>query len=57
MGDKDDDMILAKAVGAKAILVKTGKTETSPYADAVVEGLGDAVRTILSMSDGSKDNA
>lgn len=56
LGDKDDDMILAKAVGAKAILVKTGKTETSPYADEVVEGLGDAVRTILSMSNG-KDNA
>jgi heptosyltransferase II len=52
VGDKEDDMLLARAVGAKAILVKTGKAETSPYADAVVEGLGDAVRTIMSMSVG-----
>jgi len=50
VGDKDDDMLLAKAVGAKAILVKTGKAETSVHADAVVEGLGDAVKAILSMS-------
>ena len=52
VGDNECDMILAKAVGAKAILVKTGKTVTSPYADAVVEGLAEAVRTILSMSNG-----
>lgn len=52
VGDKDDDMLLARAVGAKAILVKTGKAETSPYADAVVEGLDEAVRTIVSMSSG-----
>jgi heptosyltransferase II len=52
VGDKDDDMILAKAVGATAILVKTGKTKTSLHADAVVEGLGDAVRTIVSMTNG-----
>jgi len=56
VGDKDDDMLLARAIGAKGILVKTGKAETSPYADAVVEGLGAAVRTVLSMSD-QKDNA
>jgi heptosyltransferase-2 len=49
VGDKDVDMLLARAVGAKAILVKTGKTGSSPYADAVVDGLGDAVQTILSM--------
>jgi len=52
VGDKDDDMILAKAVGATAILVKTGKAERSPHADAVVNGLGDAVKTILAMTDG-----
>ncbi|MDP2156980.1 MAG: lipopolysaccharide heptosyltransferase II [Nitrospirota bacterium] len=50
VGDKEDDMILARAVGAKAILVKTGKAETSPHADAVVNGLDEAVKTILSMS-------
>lgn len=54
VGDKDVDMLLAKAVGARAILVKTGKAEASIHADAVVEGLGDAVRTILSM-DGQAD--
>lgn len=53
VGDKDVDMRLARAVGAVGILVKTGKAETSPYADAVVEGLGDAVRTILSMDEQS----
>ncbi|MBI5631986.1 MAG: HAD hydrolase-like protein, partial [Nitrospirae bacterium] len=52
VGDKDVDMLLARAVGAKAILVKTGKAETSTHADAVVDGLADAVRTILAMSDG-----
>ena len=52
VGDKDDDMILAKAVGAVAILVKTGKTKTSLHADSVVEGLGDAVRTILFITNG-----
>ncbi len=50
VGDNECDMVLARAVGAKAILVKTGKTVTSAYADAVVEGLGDAVRAIVSMS-------
>ncbi|MBI5846787.1 MAG: lipopolysaccharide heptosyltransferase II [Nitrospirae bacterium] len=49
VGDKDVDMRLAKAAGAKAILVKTGKAESSSHADAVVEGLAEAVRTILSM--------
>jgi heptosyltransferase-2 len=52
VGDNECDMILARAVGAKAILVKTGKTESSSYADAVVEGLGDAIRAIVSMSNG-----
>lgn len=50
VGDKEDDMILARTVGAKAILVKTGKAETSAYADAVVDGLDDAVRAILALS-------
>jgi heptosyltransferase-2 len=56
VGDKDDDMILAKVVGAKGILVRTGKAQSSPYADAVVDGLDDAVRVILSRDDRG-DNA
>jgi len=52
VGDKDDDMLLAKAVGATAILVKTGKTVSSTHADAVVKGLDEAVNTILAMTDG-----
>ena len=50
VGDKDDDMLLARAVGARAILVRSGKAETSPHADAVVKGLDEAVSTILSMN-------
>jgi heptosyltransferase-2 len=56
VGDKDDDMILARVVGAKGVLVRTGKAQSSQYADAVVDGLDDAVRMILSM-DGNGDNA
>ena len=56
VGDKDDDMILAKVVGAKGVLVRTGKAQSSQYADAVVDGLDDAVRVILSM-DAKGDNA
>ncbi len=56
VGDKDDDMILARSVGAKAILVKTGKAETSSHANSVAEGLSDAVETILAMSN-ERNNA
>ena len=49
VGDKEEDMMLARAVGAKGILVKTGKAQTSIHADAVVEGLEDAVNMVLSM--------
>ncbi len=56
VGDNDVDMLLAKAVGATAILVKTGKMQSSPYADAVVNGLEDAVRFILAFID-RQDNA
>jgi len=55
VGDKDDDMLLAHAVGAKAILVKTGKAEASLYADAVADGLHDAVEAILAMSNESNN--
>jgi len=48
VGDKDDDMLAAKAVGARGILVTTGKQQTSPNADSVVGSLEEAVRVILS---------
>lgn len=48
VGDKDADMLLAKAVGAKGILVKTGKQQESKYADFVVESLKDVVDLIVS---------
>ncbi|MFO0754129.1 MAG: lipopolysaccharide heptosyltransferase II [Thermodesulfovibrionales bacterium] len=47
VGDKDDDMLLARAVGAKGILVKTGKQAGSDYADHVAENLREAVEYIL----------
>ncbi len=49
VGDKEDDMVLARTVGAKGILVKTGKAQASAYADVVVGGLAEAVSVILSM--------
>jgi heptosyltransferase-2 len=48
VGDKDADMLAAKAVGATGILVTTGKQQTSPYADAITGNLGEAVKVILS---------
>ncbi|NTU42835.1 MAG: lipopolysaccharide heptosyltransferase II [Nitrospirales bacterium] len=47
VGDKDDDMLLAKRVGAKAVLVQTGKQQTSPYADFVAPDLKAVVDLIL----------
>jgi len=47
VGDKDADMLAAKAVGARGILVTTGKQQTSPHADTVVGSLEEAVRVIL----------
>ncbi|MGD0283007.1 MAG: lipopolysaccharide heptosyltransferase II, partial [Dissulfurispiraceae bacterium] len=48
VGDKDADMLVAKAVGARGILVTTGKQQTSPYADAIAGNLEEAVKVILS---------
>ncbi|MDI6801303.1 MAG: lipopolysaccharide heptosyltransferase II [Thermodesulfovibrionales bacterium] len=48
VGDKDVDMLLAKAVGAKGILVKTGKQQESEYADFAAEDIKDAVDFIIS---------
>jgi heptosyltransferase-2 len=47
VGDKEIDMLLAKSVGAKGVLVKTGKELFSPYADFVVEDLAEATDVIL----------
>lgn len=48
VGDKDVDMLLARAVGARSILVKTGKQTESEYADFIANGLDEAVKLILS---------
>ncbi|NJD55330.1 MAG: lipopolysaccharide heptosyltransferase II [Nitrospirae bacterium] len=55
VGDKHDDMVLARVAGAKGVLVRTGKAQSSQYADAVVDGLDDAVRVILSMDEKGDD--
>lgn len=46
IGDKEADMILAKEVGAKGILVRTGQERESSYADFVAENLQDAIRLV-----------
>jgi len=51
VGDKADDMALAKAVGARGILVRTGKDLASPHADAIADGLDDAVDIILTLDE------
>lgn len=47
VGDTDRDMLLAKAVGARAVLVTTGKQKKSAHADFVARGLKEAVRFIV----------
>ncbi|MDA8432353.1 MAG: lipopolysaccharide heptosyltransferase II [Nitrospiraceae bacterium] len=47
VGDKEIDMVLAKTVGARGILVRTGKDIFSPYADFVVDDLAGATEVIL----------
>jgi heptosyltransferase-2 len=47
VGDKEEDMILAKMVGAKAVLVQTGKSQESHYADFVAKNLTEAVAFIM----------
>ncbi|HTZ17710.1 MAG TPA: lipopolysaccharide heptosyltransferase II [Dissulfurispiraceae bacterium] len=51
VGDKDADMLLAKAVGAKGILVRTGQQDGSDYADAIVDDLDAAIKYIRKWSD------
>ena len=40
-------MLLAKAVGAKGILLQTGKLMESPNADFIAKNLTEAVNVIL----------
>ncbi|MEO0266387.1 MAG: HAD family hydrolase, partial [candidate division WOR-3 bacterium] len=47
VGDKDSDMLLAKTVGAKGILVQTGKARESEYADFIVKDLKETVDFII----------
>lgn len=48
VGDKEADMLLAKAIGAKGILVLTGQEKHSNNADYMARNLADAVKWILS---------
>jgi D-glycero-D-manno-heptose 1,7-bisphosphate phosphatase len=47
VGDKEEDMILAKMVGAQGVLVQTGKSQESQYADFVAKDLKEALNWIL----------
>ena len=46
IGDKEADMLLAKTVGAKGILVRTGQDRESLHADFVAENLQEAIRLV-----------
>ncbi|TAN42958.1 MAG: lipopolysaccharide heptosyltransferase II [Nitrospirae bacterium] len=47
IGDKDVDMLLAKASGAKGVLVLTGQHKESRHADFIVKDLREAVKVII----------
>ena len=47
VGDKEADMLTARAVGAKTILVQTGMLQESRYADFTAKNLSEAVKWIL----------
>jgi len=47
VGDKESDMIFAHVVGAKGVLVKTGRLDDSSHADFVATGLQEAVDFII----------
>jgi lipopolysaccharide heptosyltransferase II len=47
VGDKEADMLLARSVGARGILVQTGKLQESQNADIIVANLTEAVNWIL----------
>jgi heptosyltransferase-2 len=50
VGDKEADMLLAHAVGAKGVFVKTGQDKESPSADYTAKDLSEAVNWILEQS-------
>ncbi len=50
IGDKDSDLLLAKHIGAKAILVRTGYEKESIYADFTADDMKEAVDWILKYS-------
>lgn len=52
VGDKEADMLVAKAVGAKAVLVLTGRHKESIYADFIVKDIKEAVDLILRETEG-----
>jgi heptosyltransferase-2 len=47
VGDKEADMLLAGTVGAKGILVQTGESKESRYADYIARDLSEAVNFII----------
>jgi heptosyltransferase-2 len=47
VGDKEADMLLAKSVGARAVLVLTGEARETADADFTAKNLTEAVRWIL----------
>jgi len=47
VGDKEADISLARAVGARGILVKTGEAKESEFADFIAKDLKEAVDWIL----------
>jgi heptosyltransferase-2 len=47
VGDKETDMLVARAVGAKGILVQTGQQKESPHADFVLKNLKEVVEVII----------
>jgi heptosyltransferase-2 len=51
VGDKDDDMLLAKHAGATGILVQTGKQQHSIHADHTARNLEEVVSTIIALEE------
>jgi heptosyltransferase-2 len=47
VGDNERDFIAARAVGARSVLVQTGKLQSSSHADHTSPNLADAVRWIM----------
>lgn len=47
VGDKETDILIARAIGAKGVLVRTGQDKESPHADYGAKDLNEAVDFIL----------